>query len=144
MNDEGAGRRRGTGANEPTSGGAREHVRGWGVAGRGHSTTDPGAGAGCKCRSWCEKGPRAGAEAYRGVCRGMQTAGRCDASPCMLYPACTAASAVPEHNRADLLPPSHGRLHTVGVCMQRPGNVGTVVMHDCRTYVLMPLQACWR
>ena len=30
MNDEGAGRRRGTGANEPTSGGAREHVRGGG------------------------------------------------------------------------------------------------------------------
>ena len=27
------------------------------------STTDPGAGAGCKCRSWSEEGPRAGAEA---------------------------------------------------------------------------------
>ena len=27
------------------------------------STTDPGAGAGRKCRSWCEEGPRAGAEA---------------------------------------------------------------------------------
>ena len=27
------------------------------------SITDPGAGAGCKCRSWCEEGSRAGAEA---------------------------------------------------------------------------------
>ena len=27
------------------------------------SPTDPGAGAGCNCRSWCEEGPRARAEA---------------------------------------------------------------------------------
>ena len=27
------------------------------------STTDPGAEAGCNCGSWCEEGPRAGAEA---------------------------------------------------------------------------------
>ena len=27
------------------------------------SPTDPGARAGCNCRSWCEEGPRAGAEA---------------------------------------------------------------------------------
>ena len=31
--------------------------------GRSLSTTDPGAGAGCNCRSWCKEGPRAGAEA---------------------------------------------------------------------------------
>ena len=36
-------------------------VRRW--QGRFLSTTDPGAGAGYNCRSWCEKGPRAGAEA---------------------------------------------------------------------------------
>ena len=36
---------------------------GGGGGGESLSTTDPGAGAGCYCRSWCEEGPRAGAEA---------------------------------------------------------------------------------
>ena len=44
----------------------RAQVRRTGGRGGGEgsiSTTDPGAGAGCNCRSWCEEGPRAGAEA---------------------------------------------------------------------------------
>ena len=40
------------GANEPTGGGARENMCVCG--GGGLSNTDPEAGAGCKCRSWCE------------------------------------------------------------------------------------------
>ena len=40
---------------------SKRRVGPWG--GGSLSTTDPGAGAGCNCRSWCEEGPRAGAEA---------------------------------------------------------------------------------
>ena len=38
-------------------------MAGGGRGGGSLSTADPGAGAGCNCRSWCEEGPRAGAEA---------------------------------------------------------------------------------